>query len=105
MPYTQAFLAEVLRYRPVAPVGVPHQMTSDLMVGEYHVPKGTDVLMNILAINRDPKIWSDPDVFRPERFLNEDGTRFVPRQELLSFGAGKFKNVYPGLNQALCHLR
>ena len=89
MPYTQAFLTEVLRYRPLAPVGVPHLMTSDLKVGEYHVPKGTEVIMNITAINSDPKVWSDPDVFRPERFLNEDGTKFVVRKEMLAFGAGK----------------
>ena len=91
MPYTQAFLAEVLRYRPVGPVVSPHQLTSDLKVGKYHVPKGTDVTMNILAINWDPKVWSDPDVFRPERFLSEDGTRFVPRPEVVTFGAGKLE--------------
>ena len=91
MPYTQAFLAELLRYRPVAITGVPHLMTSDLEVGPYHVPKGTAVMMNIPAINRDPKVWNDPDVFRPERFLSEDGSRFVTRPEVVSFGAGNFR--------------
>ena len=91
MPYTQAFLAEVMRYIPIAPLPVPHQTTCDLKVGDYHVPKGTDVVMNILAINRDPKVWDDPDVFRPERFLSEDGMVCIARPEVVTFGAGKFE--------------
>ncbi|KAG5584176.1 hypothetical protein H5410_044610 [Solanum commersonii] len=35
----------------------------------HDVPKGTQVLVNIWAIGRDPECWNDPLEFKPERFL------------------------------------
>ena len=39
MPYTQAFLAEVMRYRTVLPLGVPRVTTTDTKLREYMIPK------------------------------------------------------------------
>jgi hypothetical protein len=40
----------------------------------YFIPKGTLVIVNIWAMNRDPNIYPDYDEFSPERFLDETGT-------------------------------
>ena len=93
MPYTQAFLMEVHRFKPIVPLGLPHLLTSDLTVRGYHVPRGTEVVMNILAVHHDPDVWGDPEVFRPERFLSEDGRAVLKRPELITFGAGKDQNI------------
>jgi len=35
----------------------------------------------------DPSVWSDPEVFRPERFIDEDG-KLVGRDRIVPFGLG-----------------
>ncbi|XP_072180971.1 cytochrome P450 2U1-like [Diadema setosum] len=89
MPYTLAFTTEVLRFRPVLPLGLPHVTTEDVSVRDYVIPRGATIMANILAIHSDPKIWGDPEVFRPERFLNADGTEFVKNKAYMPFGAGR----------------
>lgn len=36
----------------------------------------------------DEEYWGDPNVFRPERFINEDG-KFVMNDRVINFGLGK----------------
>ena len=36
----------------------------------------------------DPEVWEQPDTFRPERFLTEDGKLHKPKH-FLPFGAGQ----------------
>ncbi|XP_071482221.1 cytochrome P450 2J2-like [Diadema antillarum] len=91
MPYTQAVLTEILRFRPIAPIGVPHRATADMKIKDYDIPKGTNIGMNILYIHHDPKVWGDPEVFRPERFLSKDGKSFVKHDAFMPFGAGRRK--------------
>ncbi|KAM7301212.1 cytochrome P450 1A1 [Ixodes scapularis] len=90
LPYTQACIMESLRRFPNVPLGLPHNTTCDTEVGGKFVPKDTGILYNIYAINHDPNLWDDPEVFRPERFL--DPVTGKIKQELLpqlmTFGLG-----------------
>jgi cytochrome P450 len=40
----------------------------------------------------DPKIWGDPENFRPERFLDESGS-LLKQNALVPFGLGKINNL------------
>lgn len=51
--------------------------------------------MNIHSVHLDDKYWTDPEVFRPERHLNENGTAVVKTDHLLAFGAGEFSADKP----------
>ena len=38
----------------------------------------------------DPEYWKDPDVFRPERFISEDG-KLKREERFIPFGKGIFQ--------------
>ncbi|KAK4304852.1 hypothetical protein Pmani_023223 [Petrolisthes manimaculis] len=42
-----------------------------------------------LACHMNPESWEDPEVFRPERFLDEVGKFIAPKVDFLPFGVGK----------------
>lgn len=89
LPYIEALIAEVLRMGSLAPIAVPHKATMDVELCGYQIPKGTVLLMNIYAMHHDPKYWQDPDEFRPERFLHEEGHFVIPNASYLPFSLGK----------------
>lgn len=92
MTYTLCVIAETLRLSSVAPIGAPHRAMSDQSVNGYFIPKGTILIPNLRFIHMNPEIWGDPQSFRPERFLTEDGT-FKGHESLIPFSVGKRKCV------------
>lgn len=111
MTYLKAVIKETLRLHPPAPLLLPHLSLEDCDLDSYTVPAGTTVLINAWAIGRDPRVWSAPDEFMPERFIVDDdddmggidnngsvdlrGNDF----QFLPFGSGR--RICPGLNFAL----
>ncbi len=94
MPYLRAAILECLRHFGVATLGgINHIPLSDAILPGYGtIPKGTDVMINTWALHHDESFWGDPDIFRPERFLDDVGELLPPdhpnRKQLLPFGAG-----------------
>ncbi|KAJ3557243.1 hypothetical protein NM688_g1575 [Phlebia brevispora] len=94
LPYIDAMIKEVLRWGPVGPIGVPRQSVQDDWYEGYFIPKGTIVLFNVWAANRDPEHFPDYAEFRPERYLDESGELAdsipgVHSQGHLSYGTGR----------------
>ncbi|RAH42160.1 cytochrome P450 [Aspergillus brunneoviolaceus CBS 621.78] len=54
LPYLQAFVEEVLRWRPVVP-------------GGYRIPRGTTVIQDHWSLDFDEEVFQDPHSFLPER--------------------------------------
>ena len=50
LPYLRALVSEVLRWRPIAPLGMPHNSLEDDTYGEYFFPKGTMFVPNIMYV-------------------------------------------------------
>jgi cytochrome P450 len=122
LPYVDAIVKEVLRWHPVGPIGLPHMTTEDDIFDGYLIPKGALILANIWyasifyslllsvplnfrsteanfdasnrAINHDPKVYHDPSVFKPERFLNSPEHEAEPDPHNVSFGFGR--RICPG---------
>ncbi|XP_072161223.1 probable cytochrome P450 305a1 isoform X2 [Bemisia tabaci] len=88
MNYVSAVLLEAMRSCFVAPTSGPRRATRTTTVGGYTIPQGTTVLMSIHSILNDKKRWSDPEMFRPERFLDNDGN-ITNSDRLYFFGRGK----------------
>lgn len=98
--YFQAVIKETLRLYPPAPLLVPHESVEDCIVQGYHIPKGTRLWVNTMKLQRDPKIWSNPDTFDPERFLTSQAGCDVRGQqyEFIPFGSGR--RSCPGITYA-----
>lgn len=47
LPYIEAVVKEVLRWHPVAPMGIPHMASEDDTYNEYFIPKGSLIMANI----------------------------------------------------------
>ncbi len=89
MPYTEACLLEIQRMADIIPLNAPRFTTEDIQLsGDHFIPKGHTVLFLFHAVHRDPNVWGDPYVFRPERFLDEDGKVFG-RDRVMPFSLGK----------------
>ena len=89
MPYTEATLTEILRYRPVAAITIPHISSEDVHVRKYMLPKGSEIWLNIVGIHHDPDIFPDPEKVDPNRFLSADRQTFVKHEAFFPFGVGK----------------
>lgn len=92
MPYTQATIFELLRFQSPLPILVPHMTLEDTSIGSHRIPAGTIVMPLVASVHHDEKFWGDPLVFRPDRFLDDDG-KLLPsdhpnRKHLMQFGAG-----------------
>ncbi len=90
MPFTEAFIQEVLRIGDPVPIGFPHSVTDDMWAGRWFLPAGTTVYLNQYHILRDPATFQAPNEFRPERFLDESG-RFDREEarKVVVFSVGK----------------
>jgi cytochrome P450 len=67
--YLTAVTKEALRLRPVI-YEVGRRLTEPADVGGYRIPAGSVVSPAIGLVQTDPAHYPDPEIFRPERFLD-----------------------------------
>ncbi|TDL26569.1 cytochrome P450 [Rickenella mellea] len=91
LPYIEAIVKEVLRWNPVAPMGLPHVSAEDDVYNGYYIPKGSILMANIWQFTHDPATYHRPFEFKPERFLGAEPER---DPHTLSFGFGR--RICPG---------
>ncbi|KAI3895726.1 hypothetical protein MKW98_025517 [Papaver atlanticum] len=88
LSYLHAIIVETIRLYPTGPLLVPHESSSDCVIGGYHIPRGTMPFVNLWETQNDPKLWDELNKFKPERFEeieggNKDGFMLMP------FGTGR----------------
>ncbi|WP_221361524.1 cytochrome P450 [Streptomyces beigongshangae] len=81
--YAAAFAHELRRFYPFAPFVGGHAVTDLRWRGEL-IPAGTLVLLDLFGQNHDPRLWDEPYVFDPRRFVE----RPPHRDELVPQGGG-----------------
>ncbi|KAJ6535984.1 cytochrome P450 [Mycena vulgaris] len=96
IPYIEALINEVLRWNPVAPMGIFHATSQEDQYQGYVIPKGSVVIPNVWAVLHNPEVYGEhPEHFIPERFLTPDGilNAAVPDTDA-AFGFGR--RICPG---------
>ena len=88
LPYLEAVIWEVQRYSNMIPSIIHQSCDKDIDFCGYTIPKNTMIYLNTFACNMDETKWGDPHVFRPERFINENG-KFVKHPHVIPFSIGK----------------
>ncbi|KZT19016.1 cytochrome P450, partial [Neolentinus lepideus HHB14362 ss-1] len=98
LPYIEALVSEVLRWNPVAPLGVPHRLRQGDISEGYLIPKDALIIPNIWKFLHDPETYTNPEEFNPDRFLPRNGKdpELDPRSYCFGFG----RRICPGMRVA-----
>ncbi|EKD19257.1 uncharacterized protein L3040_009302 [Drepanopeziza brunnea f. sp. 'multigermtubi'] len=105
LPYIRAMIKEVLRWRAVNKFGMVHATSEDDWYEGHFIPKGTVAVLNWWAIHMNPEIHPEPEIFRPERFLDKplSAAEYINvsdpyGRDHFTYGAGR--RVCPGVHVA-----
>jgi len=85
MPYLRAFMNETLRINPPVRFIDRCPVSGTRELGDERVGSRANLLVSPLVTHLDPTVFPEPDQFRPERMMNDDGRavghgrgRFIP---------------------------
>jgi cytochrome P450 len=77
LQYSLCVFKETLRLFPPV-VSVPKKTATDTKIGGYSIPEQTIVQILIYSLHRNPKHWTNPLKFQPERFDSKISPPIVP---------------------------
>lgn len=110
LPYLHAVVLESLRLHPPFRLTWRDVRAEAVQIGSTTVPPGgLQVHFMLRDIGRDDKLWTDPDLFRPERFLpGGEGESVAPLPgskeiRMMPFGAGQ--RACPGAGLAMMYVK
>lgn len=89
MPISDAVLTETLRAGNIAPFALPHTASYDVTFNGYLIPKGATIWPCLDSVMNDDDMFTDPEHFKPERFLDSEGKRLGNEKSVISFSLGK----------------
>jgi cytochrome P450 len=95
LPYIDAVVEEVLRWRPAGAAGVPHFTKVESSYGGFRIPANSVVIANHWSIAREEAVFGPADVeaFVPERWLKSG-------RDLPTVGFGYGRRICPGRHVA-----
>ena len=67
------------------------RVTKDVSVDGYDVPENSLAMANLMGFMKDSDHWKDPEMFRPERFLEktEMGLKVSKKERFVPYGIGR----------------
>jgi len=86
LPRLTASLKEAMRLYPPIAALLTRRATEDLQLGRWKIPRGTLLRITPWVLQRDARVFDQPEFFRPERFMPDAPP--PPRGAWMPFGAG-----------------
>ncbi|KAL7629562.1 hypothetical protein AAE478_001083 [Parahypoxylon ruwenzoriense] len=104
LTYMLACLNEALRHYPPVPTGLPRvSPKGGVFILGKHIPENTVVAVWQYAINHDPKFWTKPYTFAPERFIGDPAFKDDKLDAMQPFSIGPRNCI--GRNLAYAEMR
>ncbi|CAO3635540.1 unnamed protein product [Cunninghamella blakesleeana] len=103
-PYLLTVVKEVLRFRPVTSLGLPHLNNEDVILRNYFIPKGSVIATSMEAIHFNSDFYDDPETFNPDRFAKNNKSLMscangnILDRDQFNFGWGR--RICPGIHLA-----
>nr|XP_016440977.1 PREDICTED: cytochrome P450 CYP736A12-like [Nicotiana tabacum] len=88
LKYLGMVVKEGLRLHSIVPL-MHHEAMEDCVVNGFHIQKGSRIMINCYAIQRDPNVWPEPEKFLPERFVGSSIDIRGRHFQLLPFSSGR----------------
>ncbi|KAK3433911.1 hypothetical protein EUGRSUZ_D01193 [Eucalyptus grandis] len=92
--YLKCIIKETLRMHPPIPL-IPRAPSEECKVNGYDIPMNSRVLIHVYALGRDPRYWTNPEKFEPERFIESSEDYKGLHYQLVPFGSGR--RMCPGM--------
>ncbi|KAF8658468.1 hypothetical protein HU200_058921 [Digitaria exilis] len=112
-PFVEAVVLEALRLHPPAHYLLAHTTDKDVTLDKHVIPKGSIVNFDVASIGRNATLWTEPSVFRPDRFMEggegtgvhctNAGCGGPETMKMIPFGAGR--RACPGAGVAMTVLQ
>ncbi|XP_030081366.1 cytochrome P450 4p1-like [Drosophila hydei] len=72
LKYLECFIKETMRLFPSVPIMSRKTIKETELANGLILPSGALTVLHIYELHRNPKYWSSPEEFQPERFLPEN---------------------------------
>lgn len=101
LPYFQACLKEAMRVRPAVGLNITRHVPQEgAEIDGHRLPGGTRVALNGWVLHRNKLFGHDPEVYRPERWIEGDAK--MMERYMFQFGGGSHLCI--GKNLALLEM-
>lgn len=87
LKYTEMVVKESMRLLPPVWTLNNRQANEDITINGYHIPKGKVLFLSPYANHMNPRYFSQPENFNPDRFSPEN-EKTIPKHAYIPFGSG-----------------
>ncbi|KAE8605327.1 hypothetical protein XENTR_v10015063 [Xenopus tropicalis] len=89
LPFIKTCVLEAIRLR--SPGAITRKAVQPLKINNYLVPAGDLLMLSPYWLHRDPTLFPEPEMFRPERWSKANLEKNVFLEGFVAFGGGKYQ--------------